>query len=586
MGLFLFSTSCDEQAWLEEKPLDFLSPENSYNTETDFNNAVARLHTGAYSIFVNIDIERVKLLFYPSDIMYDGQSPSSGMNQLKNKMFPTYAGSATNPDNNNDGLDRIWKIIYRLVFDANAIIDRVDNPDVEFSTPENRNAIKGEALFFRAFAYRHLASLWGGVPLILEEVTTPRRDFVRNTREEVWIQCIEDLEFASKNCKEITSVEDGRISNAAAYHLLSEMYINAGNETGDKSYYVKAVEAASAVINNPRFGLMKERFGKRKDDPGDVYWDLFRRDNQNHNAAGNTEAIWVRQYEHGVVGGGTSSRWAVQGQTWYSNLRGKDGQTLFLANGNAQYPQGGTTANYGGRGVGLIVFTDYMNKEVWDYDQKDDPNSNFNKDMRNSEHNIYRDIKANNPESAYNGQYIVAGQAFEDNEQNNPMKRHWTQIYTKVTPVGSEFPAEQYASGSPSDDGFILRSTQNSYTDWYIFRLAETYLLRAEAHLQNGDPAKAAEDINQVRGRAKANPVAAADVTLDYILDERARELVYEELRVITLMRMSKYVERVKEHNPYTKDYIDPHHNLWPIPQSEIENNIGAVLEQNPGYPN
>lgn len=547
MGLFLFSTSCDEQAWLEEKPLDFLAPENSYETETDFNNAMGRLHNLTYSIVTNVDAERTKILFYPSDIMHNGEGASNGLNQLENKMFPTYGD-----------IQWLWRNFYRLIFDANAIIDRVDNPEIVFSSDASRNAIKGEALFFRAFAYRNLASLWGGVPLVLEEVTTPKRDFVRNTRQEVWEQCIADLEFAAKNCKEITDIADGRISNAAAYHLLSEIYINAGN-------YPKAIEAATTVIDNPRFGLMKERFGKRRTDPGDVYWDLFRRDNQNHNAAGNTEAIWVRQYEHGVVGGGSSSRWAVQGQTWYSMLIGNDGKNLFVIP---------VTANYGGRGVGIQVLTDYMNNRIWE--------SDFDNDIRNSEHNIYRDIKANNPESAYYGQYIVASGAFT--EFDNAMNRWWTQIYTKITPIGSEFPPEQYVSGSPSEDGAIQNQTQNSYTDSYLFRLSETYLLRAEAHLLNGDPTKAADDINEVRGRVNANPVAAGNVTLDYILDERARELVYEEFRVITLMRMGKLVERVKEYNPYTKDYIDNHHNLWPIPQNEIENNIGAVLEQNPGY--
>lgn len=121
-------------------------------------------------------------------------------------------------------------------------------------------------------------------------------------------------------------------------------------------------------------------------------------------------------------------------------------------------------------------------------------------------------------------------------------------------------------------------------TDQYIFRLAETYLLRAEAHLLSGNAASAAADINTVRERSSATPVSAAEVTLDYILDERARELAWEELRLLTLMRTGKFVERVKKYNPITGDNIGDHQNLWPIPYREIETNIEAELEQNPGY--
>lgn len=75
--------------------------------------------------------------------------------------------------------------------------------------------------------------------------------------------------------------------------------------------------------------------------------------------------------------------------------------------------------------------------------------------------------------------------------------------------------------------------------DWYVIRLAETYLLLAEAYLNKGDKASAADAINVVRARAKAPLCTAADVTIDYILDERARELYGEEHRAVTLSRLS-----------------------------------------------
>lgn len=130
----------------------------------------------------------------------------------------------------------------------------------------------------------------------------------------------------------------------------------------------------------------------------------------------------------------------------------------------------------------------------------------------------------------------------------------------------------------------------NNHVDAYAMRLAETYLLRAEAHLGNGDATLAAADINVVRARANATPVLAADVDIDYILDERIRELYTEELRLITLMRLGLLYDRTIRfnNNPASNGGvgggIQPHNNLFPIPQSEIDLNINGTLEQNPGY--
>ncbi|HKL34102.1 MAG TPA: RagB/SusD family nutrient uptake outer membrane protein, partial [Tangfeifania sp.] len=101
--------------------------------------------------------------------------------------------------------------------------------------------------------------------------------------------------------------------------------------------------------------------------------------------------------------------------------------------------------------------------------------------------------------------------------------------------------------------------------------------------------ANAAKDINIVRARVNADPVAAGDVDLDFLLDERARELFTEEFRLFTLMRTGKLVERVRKHHPYHNGQhesypINDYNKLWPIPDSEIEKNTEAVIEQNAGY--
>ena len=115
-------------------------------------------------------------------------------------------------------------------------------------------------------------------------------------------------------------------------------------------------------------------------------------------------------------------------------------------------------------------------------------------------------------------------------------------------------------------------------------RLAETYLLLVEVQLFQNKKVDAVASINIVRARANASPVAPADVNIDYILDERARELLGETHRRFELVRTGKLLERVRRYNTKSKDVIKDYHVRWPIPQVAIDANSGAVLTQNPGY--
>jgi hypothetical protein len=125
------------------------------------------------------------------------------------------------------------------------------------------------------------------------------------------------------------------------------------------------------------------------------------------------------------------------------------------------------------------------------------------------------------------------------------------------------------------------------YKDIIMMRLGETYLLLAEAQLNQGKLTEAAETLNILRARANASTILASDVTLDFILDERARELLAEENRRMTLVRTGKLTERVLNLNSSYQGQgasIKSYNMLIPIPQSEIDLNRNANIEQNPGY--
>ena len=411
--------------------------------------------------------------------------------------------------------------------------------------------------------------MWGKAPIVLEETTSPQFNYQSATQEEIYKQCKEDLLFAVQWMPEIDNQKGGRASNVAARHLLSEILICLKDYNG-------AVEQATAVINNPSMSLMTERFGKLKDftfegydyqgekEPwGDVYWDLFRENNFNR-IDGNKECIWNVQFDVELQGGGNTGvsggnfgleRWF--GAAWWSQ-KDLDGTPNWLKD------------ILGGRPVGAVSPTKYAAEQIWQY--KD----SWNKDIRNSKYNMKREYYWTNPNGRFYGQLMTEetlGDKATSFQVTDP-------TYMKIIAAQHHGQFKDATSGETHDNGRI-------YKDWYIMRLAETYLLRAEANLLAGKADAAAADINAVRNRANATPVTASDVNIDLILDERARELYLEDFRLNTLMRMNKLVEYLMKYNPKVIQAgykLDDHLNKLPVPNSEIEANKEGGLVQNDGY--
>ena len=321
--------------------------------------------------------------------------------------------------------------------------------------------------------------------------------------------------------------------------------------------------------------LMTSRFGSRKDEEGDVYWDLFRLNNQNR-SSGNTESLWVLQYDYQNPASSTEYNmpWVVL--PFYQNIQISEKD----ASGNEIKTNAflGVTDGKGGRGVGWMQPTKYFFNDLW-------KNGSEN-DMRNSSYNIMRDVRIDNPASPAFGKWLVK----DGYSTQVDSIRQWFPFLTKVSRMNN-FPEDLYqkdSNGEPIVTEFgehlLINNANSSYKDEYMYRLAETYLLRAEAYIGKGDKEKAAADVNVVRARAKAEPAKASEMDIDYLLDERMRELYVEEMRMVTLCRMGKLVDRNRKYNPKSGPSISDYHNLWPIPFSEIERNIFAEIKQNPGY--
>jgi starch-binding outer membrane protein, SusD/RagB family len=563
MGLMLTGTFSCKKTFLDETPLDFLSANNAFKNNADFTASVNNLYRLTRAEFYTNNDNDPMEYQYRTDIAF--YVPAAFPANLVGEFSTT-----------SSIVSRHWTALYKIVAEANTIISRIPASQL---TASEKTLFEARGRFFRAFAYRALAYIWGGVPLETKEVTDPKIDYVRATKKEVYTQCITDLTFAAANLPSLavaSSYKDGEITSQAANHLLAEVYLADGQ-------FTNAAAAASAVINTPGMALMTSRFGSRKTEiPGDVYWDLFRKNNQNRKTSTNTEAIWVIQIETDVPGGAAVSTTGFASGDGFSMERVHAPLVRDVTVNNiACFLWPADNYSCGGRGVGFWAPSRYFIDSIYAADPVND--------IRNANHNFVRKFKVTNPASPlYNTDLDFANLPAGTKGTSGAVltsgvpSRAFYPYQTKCTEVGGH-PANLFVSPA-SYPGQLKGGAGFTYQDQYMFRLAETYLLRAEANFGAGNAAAAAADINLVRARSNAAPVAAANVNIDYILDERIRELGIEEKRLLTIMRLGKWYDRIIKCNPFYASAALTKYNLWPIPQSEIERNRGAVLAQNPGY--
>jgi hypothetical protein len=559
ISLYLFS--CKKS--LTEVPLSFYSPENSYTTPAQFQSALADIYLKIRTYFyANADaVDNYDMLGIDADFADNLAFTANSV--------PYFGWNTFNAD--NQFASKWWGRLYKLIAEANTIIGRADLPAAKWSTPAQKNAIVGEAKFLRAFSYRFLANMWGGVPLDTVETTAPKFDYTCTTQTAIYKQCLSDLQFATQWMPGVATQTTGRAPREAAYHLLSEIEICLKD-------YPSAINAADSVIMSPKSSLMTARFGKwtgftasaptyqGPDKPwGDVYFDLFQDGNFLY-TQGNKEAIWNIMQDPNIIGGDNSDVNASGGLFVMERWWGPRPWGINDLNNKPNFLQDTLM----GRPVGYLTPTKYVDSLIWQY------KSDWSNDIRNSSFNIIRTYYWTNPAGASYGQPITRA----NTNQPQLFRAACAPTFIKSVSAVHYHKFQDATSKQWHDNG-------RTYKDWYIMREAETYLLRAEAEMDAGDIASAANDINVVRSRAHCTPVTAADVNIDLILDERARELYMEEFRLNTLMRLGKLVDYLTRYNGnviengYTPN---PKLNKMPIPNSVIAANTGAKMTQNAGY--
>lgn len=526
-GLLTFS-SCSK-SWLNEKPMSAYSP-TTLNDSLGFEASVVGLYNNLAAYLCWSSNQGWLCVWQVgTDIAYSGQ-PEGIETPYYNYTLLNSSDGASN---------RVWTWCYQTINNCNVIIANVEDPSLKGMTDANKKAIDGEARFFRAYCYNQLVQCFGKVPLVTKPITTPKTDFTRASVDSINALLVEDLSFGVANLPDIENVKVssgkklyGRANKYQAMQLLAETYLRMNKND-------LAEQQAQAIINSGQFSLTSSRYGIKATQPGDYYSDMFQYGNERR-VQGNKEALWVLEQENpsSVAGGNVDN--AQQRRVWVAAYYAISGMKI--------------CDSLGGRGLARLRLNNWFLYGLY-------PDG----DIRNSQFNIHRQLFYNDPANANYGKPVPLNNA-DTIFRSCPYSTKW-------------------GCYDPKDDfGYA------AIKDFILMRLGETYLLLAEAQIKQGKTTDAANAINALRTRAKAPLVSATDMTMDFLLDERARELVGEENRRLTLTRTGTLVDRAMKYNAvanpatYSIKGLTSTNLLMPIPQSQIDLNKDAKLDQNPGY--
>lgn len=451
------------------------------------------------------------------------------------QMYATYGPEL---NSTHGWLSTIWGDLYRGINTANAVIARSEQVDMPTERREQRIA---EVRWLRAKFYFLLVQTFGDVHLSLEETRGVQTETHRTPKAEIYEAIIADLEVAASRLP-ATQTDFGRLTRGAAQHLLAKVYLTRA-ESGDMA---RAAALAREVIDSGQYALLPR------------FIDVFDIDNKDH-----SEIIFSVRFSQDRLSNPPAPMLHMY---WTSNY--------------AIYPGLVRSVEYG-RPFARARPSDFL-FSLWNRDIDSRYDDAFrNVWLANDESNIPRDEDGNLLFQVGDTALWLPGEEVSQELIDSkpyavvPPSQYTTRTFAQIL--------KHQDQDRPNPDEAI------SSRDVIVARFAETYLIAAEALLRDGKPEEAVEYVNVVRRRA-AKPgheaemnVAASDLDMDFILDERARELASEHHRWFDLVRTGTLLERVIAHNPDARDNIQPHHVLRPIPQSAIDQTT-SEFPQNPGY--
>lgn len=459
-----------------------------------------------------------------------------------------------NLQSNNAALEIAWRNFYAGINLINTGLERIGGSGLSESLQKTRTV---ELRFLRAVYNWHIVETWGDVVLNTTAskgiVTTAQRSSVDAFYESIFA----DLDFAIANLPQ-SSGDWGRATKPAAEAFMARMCLTRGRNQ-------EAFDYAKKVIDNYGFALVAD------------YKDLWSMENNR-----NTEVVWAVTYSSNF---GLNDRRDDILYPTGSTRGGNNGHLLFTMKYDDQPGMVRDIAN--GRPFNRYMPTLYLLQLF-----NDTLDARYNGSFKSVWY-CNQSSAGQRPQGMNLGDTAVYCTKYDIDDAVEGAKVYRTYDKSKVYNTdGSIKNRLQYVSLSKFDDPTRPDVQQEqSGRDAYVIRLAEMYLVAAEAAFRNGDVATAATYINDIRRRAalpgkeSAMEITAGDVNLDFILDERARELAGEQLRWFDLKRSGKLVEKVKAHNPDAAPYIQTFHTVRPIPQSQLDAvSNKAAFGQNQGY--
>lgn len=596
-GIILLISGCDE-SWLEPKPLSFYTPENTYVDAAGFYAGLTTCERNMRHEYFG-DGAPILTEFILSDMAVEGTTDKAGPQMdLDVSLLP-------DANLNSTDYTRVgwyWYEGYKGIKYANVIIARIDQ--AQYKDEAERNAVLGAAYFQRAYRYYKLTHQFGNVPYLDWEITEPKYDFYTYDRWSILEKMLPELEFAYQWVPE--KVDRGRTSKSACGVLLMKVCMALGK-------FDRAIEVGKEIV--ALHPLMTQRFTVNKTKAHtNLMHDLHSVEAKLDMT--NTEGLmYVVSYPQ--VDGSDRIQTMRNGVPFWNSGAiktpdGKTGTSVTIAADETDFSLD-LNKNYG-RGIGRLRPTWYYTNKIWTNKERNDLRGIYNRDSWKSP----EDLRYNNPSLK---------------TSNNPW---YGKNFVKSPSMSVEDTIRCWFSW-PHYKLFVPDPLQTQWaggeTPWYIYRSAEVYLMMAECYYWKDQPDQAATMLNIVRSRAGADPLTASDINIGAILDERARELYYEENRKSELTRIaytyakfgkpcevfggriykldnfsgpggtSSNVKQeginfyydwiMKQSNFYNKgvkhkwaEYkMSVHHVLWPVPANAINTNIKGVINQNIGYP-
>ena len=451
-------------------------------------------------------------------------------------------------------LAELWDETYKGINTINAVIDRA--PSVTGMSDAVKAQRVAEMKYLRAHYYFILVQQFGPLDLRLKETTGPTKTATRATEQAVYKQIEADLLAAIPALENKKASSDfGRATKAAAENLLAKVYLTrASSKFAEATDYANAATLCNNVINNYGFKLLPD------------FDQVFDQANQV-----NDEVIFSVQYTNDPLTNGFIDN---------------QGNKLHLYFGMQYDVQPGMQRDVvNGRPFKRLKPTTYLLNTVF-ADRVND--TRYKK--------TFKDTWLSNKPGTYNT-------TFDGSKATVTYKAGDTTIYIPGYEMTlAERAAKKYQVLVPSLYNYALFPTlkkffdplrpdmtyENGSRDYFVHRLADTYLMLAEASVKLGKQAEAVTAINAVRVRAaaagKAENMKVTSVDMNLIMEERARELAGEQTRWMDLKRWGNLVERVKLYNSDAAANVADKHYVRPIPQKQVDLSENGGFPQNSGY--